>query len=243
MSLLKQLATDNTIHNETDSVGGANVLDSGIYNFTITMAYLNKATSGALGLVVSLKTDDKKEMRQTFWMTSGTAKGGKNYYEKDGQKHYLPGFNQASSLCLLACGKDISDLDTEEKVIPVWNSVAKAEVPTKVDALTDLIGKEIIGGVLKQLVDKNVKNDAGVYVPSGDTREENEVDKFFRAKDSMTTAEIRAAATEATFVKTWAEKHTGNVKDKSTKGVVAGVAGAPKAAGSGGKPTTSLFGS
>ena len=242
MSLLKTLATDDTIAQERDSVGGNGPLDSGLYTMSIAMAHIKKADSGALGLVLSLKTEDNKEVRQTMWMTSGSAKGGKNYYEKDGEKHYLPGFLQANAIALLSCGKEISDLDTEEKVIKLYSFDAKAEVPTKVDAVVDLIGKQIIVGLIKQTVDKTAKDGNGVYQPTGDTREENEIDKIFRASDRMTTAEIRAQATEATFIDTWANKWTGKTKNKA-KGFT-GTAGAPgaKPAAASTKPTTSLFG-
>lgn len=243
MSLLASLATDNTIEDETDSVGNGGPLESGLYLCTVAMAYLSKATSGALGLVLTLKTDAGKEFRQTLWMTSGTAKGCKNYYEKDGEKRYLPGFNHANSLALLTCGKEISQLDTETKVVNIYSAEAKSEVPTKVEVPMDLLNKEILVGLLKQTVDKTKKNDAGVYEATGETRDENDIDKLFRAKDRMTTAEIRAQAETATFVDTWDAKHTGTTKMKA-KGA-SGTAGAPKAPGAAPaaakKPTNSLF--
>lgn len=243
MSLLANLTTDDTIANEKDSIGSGGPVDSGVYAAKIALAYLTKAASGAVGLVLNLKTDAGREIRQTLWMTSGTAKGGKNYYEKDGQKHYLPGFNLANSLALLTVGKEISTVDTETKVVSVYSPEAKAEVPTKVEVPVELLGQEILVGVIKQVVDKTVKNDAGVYVPTGETREENDIDKFFRARDRMTTAEIRAKAEAATFIDQWAEKWTGRTRERA-KGAAgaAGVPGvaAPAAAGTK-KPTTSLF--
>lgn len=242
MSLLSTLSTDATVTEEKDSVGSGGPLDSGLYKCSVALAYVTKAASGALGLVLSLKTEANREIRQTLWMTSGTAKGGKNYYEKDGEKFYLPGFNHANSLSLLTCGKEISELDTETKVVNVYSAEAKSEVPTKVEMLMDLLGKEIIVGVIRQTVDKTKKNDAGVYEATGETRDENEIDKLFRAKDRMTTAEIRAQAESATFIDTWDAKFTGTVKNKA-KGA-SGTAGAPKAAGAPAaakKPTTSLF--
>lgn len=243
MSLLKNLTTDTSISNETDSVGSSGPLDSGLYTAKVAMAYINTAASGALGLVVHLKTEAGREVRQTLWMTSGTAKGCKNYYEKDGEKHYLPGFLHANSLSLLTVGKEISDLETETKVVKLYSSEAKAEVPTKVEMLMDLIDQDIIVGVIRQTVDKTKKDDNGVYQPTGETRDENDIDKLFRAKDSMTTAEIRAQAEEASFIHTWETKWAGKVKNKA-KGVAAGsgTAGAPKAAAGTKKPTTSLFG-
>lgn len=248
MSLLANLASDSTIADEKDSVGGSGPLDSGIYKCTVAMARINKASSGALGLVLTLKTEDSKEIRQTLWMTSGTAKGCKNYYEKDGEKHYLPGFIHANALALLSVGKEISQLDTETKVINLYSAEAKVEVPTKVEVVMDLLGQEIIAGIIKQTVDKTKKNEAtGQYEATGETREENEIDKFFRAKDRMTTAEIRAQAEEATFINSWEQKWAGKVRDRA-KGAAAGLPGVPKLGGvpSGAtatkKPTTSLFG-
>lgn len=244
MNMLASLATDSAIADEKDSVGSGGPLESGIYNCKVALAYLSKATSGALGLVLTLKTDSGKDIRQTLWMTSGTAKGCKNYYEKDGEKFYLPGFNMANSLALLTTGKEISQLETETKVVKVYSPEAKAEVPTKVEVLVDMLDKDILAGLIKQTVDKTKKNEAtGAYEPTGETREENELDKLFRARDRMTTAEIRAQAETATFIETWDAKWTGKTRDKS-KGA-AGTAGVPKAAGAAPaaakKPTTSLF--
>lgn len=245
MSLLKSLATDDSIANEKDSVGGGGPLESGLYNCTVAMAYLTKSKGGALGLVLTLKTGEGKEVRQTLWMTSGTEKGCKNYYEtKDGEKQYLPGFNHANSLTLLTLGKEIAELETETKVLNIYSPEAKAEVPTKVEVLMDLLNQEILVGLIKQTVDKTKKNEStGVYEATGETRDENEIDKLFRARDRMTTAEIRAQAEEAKFVDTWTTKNTGNTRNKA-KGA-AGTAGAPKAAAgapaAAKKPTTSLF--
>lgn len=238
MSTLAQLSTDNSIADEKDSVGnGSFTLDSGIYDATVGMAYLTKSVGGALGLNLTLKID-KREVRQTLWMTSGTDKGGKNYYEKEGEKFYLPGFNHANSLALLTVAKEISAIDTEMKMVAVYNRDAKSEVPTKVEVLMELIGKEIAVGLIKQRVDKNKRNEAtGVYEPTGEVREENEVDKLFRARDRMTTSEIRSKAETAEFADMWKAKWEGQVRDR-VKGAAPGTA--PKAASK--KPTASLFG-
>lgn len=249
MGILGSLKSDDSIANERDSVGGGGPLDSNAYKFNIALAYVVKAASDALGLFVSLKGDDGRELRQTFWMTSGKEKGCKNYYEKDGEKHYLPGYLLANSLALLTVGKEIGELDTEQKVVNVYNKEAKAETPTKVDMVMDLVGKDIVAGVIKQIVDKTKKNDAtGQYEPTGETREENEVDKFFRARDNMTTAEIRAQAEAAAFYDTWVKKWAGNVKNRASKAGSNGTAGAPRAAAGAPaaaqgtkKPTQSLF--
>ena len=237
MNMLSTLTSDDTIATEKDVIGGSRILESGLQDFTVSLAYLTKSDGEALALNVVFKNSSKQELRQQFWMTSGTAKGGKNFYEKDGEKHYLPGFVMANALALLTVGKEISQLDTEKKTIPLYNSTAKAEIPTQVDMVMDLLGKEIAAGVIKQTVDKTAKNaTTGLYEPTGETRDENEVDKLFRASDKMTTAEIRAQAEVATFVNTWKAKWDGITRNKA-KG--AGAAGKPGLPGSAAKPAAS----
>jgi hypothetical protein len=239
MSLLSNLTTDASIEEERDSVGGGGALESGLYNATVTLAYVQPAASGAIGIVLHFKTEDDKVIRSTQYVTSGTAKGGKNTYERDGKTYYLPGFLIVNSLAQLTVGKELPQLDTEEKVVNVYNTEAKAEVPTKVPMLMDLIGKEITIGLLKQVVDRTAKSDDGKYLPTGETREENEIDKFFQAESKLTNAEIKANATEPTFIHTWDKKWTGVTRDRSTK--TGGTAGAPKGAAGAKKPATSLF--
>lgn len=237
MSILKSLATATDIAPEKDSLGGARVLESNTYPMKVHLAYLQIAPSGAIGLVVHLKGETGTELQQTLWMCSGRDKGGKNYYEKDGQKTYLPGFLLANSLCQLTVGKEISELETEKKLVNVWSSEAKAQVPTNVEMLTDLLGKEIVAAVIKQIVDKTKKVEGtNTYAPTGETREENEVDKFFQADTHMTVAELKAQAPEASFYNAWREKWAGKVKERA-KGIQGGqgTAGAPKG-------TTGLFG-
>jgi len=243
MSLLSNLKTDDSIAQERDSVGSSGPVESGLHKSTISLAYLSKSDGGAVGLVLHAKTEQGRELRQTLWMTSGTVKGGNNYYtDKEGAKQYLPGFLLANSLALLTVGKEIGDLTPETKVVNVYSSAAKAEVPTKVEMLVELLGQEIIVGAIKQTIDKTAKDGNGVYQPTGEVREENEIDKFFRARDRMTTAEIRAQATEATFADTWDAKWTGKVRNKAKGAGAAGTAGAPKgAAASTAKPKQSLF--
>jgi hypothetical protein len=245
MSLLKSLTTDESIKQETDSLGGnGGPLDSGLYTAKVQTAYTTKSAGGAIGLVLNLKTEAGREIRQTLWMTSGTAKGCKNYYEdKQGQKQYLPGFILANHLALLTCDKEISELDTETKVTGVWSSDAKAEVPTKVDMIMDMLGKNVTIGLIKQIVDKTAKDGNGDYQPTGETREENEIDKFFHTDTRKTVTELRAKA-DAAFIDAWDQKWSGKVKERAKGVAAAGVAGAPKAAGAAGtkKPTTSLFG-
>lgn len=249
MGLLNNLdSTQNeNINNEQDSVGSGGVWESGLYPVTIDIAYLEKKQSGALFLNVTLKGDDGREHREGLCIASGDAKGNKTYYENaKGERHFLPGFNHASAMSLLTLGKELNQLDTEKKTIKIYNFEQKKDVATDVDMVTDLVGQRVIVGLQKQIVDKTQKGDDGQYHPTGETREVNEIDKVFRERDRMTTAEVRAQAEEATFYDTWDQKWTGKVRNKASAANDANGAsqGAPAAGGAtkAARPTASLFG-
>lgn len=230
------LKTDTTVEDETDFLGGG-ALESGLYDFAVDMAYFDKSQGGANSLNLHLKAANGAQLRTTLWVTSGDAKGNKNYFEKDGKRRYLPGFNQANAIAMLGIGKELSALTPEKKTIKVYDFKEKKEVNQEKDVAMELIGAPITCGVIKQIVDKNIKNDQGIYVASGQTREENEIDKCFRTSDGMTVAELRAGETEPLFKEKWAAKNTGNTRDRSTK-----TAANPAAGGASGAPATeSLF--
>ena len=231
MSLLDNVKTDQTINGEKDSVGGYQPKESGLYTCTVSMAYLEVSQGGAGALNLTLKPDDgSSDIRQKLWIMSGNAKGNKNYYEKNGEKFYLPGFNLANSLAFITVGKELSEVDTEEKIVNVYSYESKAEVPTKVEVLMELLDKEVVVGLHKQIVDRKTRQDDGSYQPNGETREENEIDKFFSPDNYMTMTEIQAQATEPGFYNTWNQRWTGVTRDRST-GVNAnsGQSGAPAA--------------
>ena len=85
---LKNLTSDDSIADEKDSVGGGGVLASGLYPATVKLAYVTVSDGGATGLVIHAKTSEGRDIKSTQWMSSGTAKGGKNFYVKDDVKHF-----------------------------------------------------------------------------------------------------------------------------------------------------------
>lgn len=241
---LSNLKSNPAVETESDNLGGGSRnVESGLYDMTVEVAYIGTSAGGATSLNLQLKGDDGSEVSQTLWVASGNAKGNKTTYkDKEGKEHNLPDFNHANALCLLSIGKELGDLDTEEKVIKLFDFDARKELPKAVPMVTELLGARIKAGIIKQIVDKNAKNDAGVYVPTGEVREENVIDKMFREKDGLTVAEIRAKSTEAEFCTKWKEKWTGVTRDRSTPTAGKGaVAGSPAASGGAAAPATSLF--
>lgn len=246
-------ATGEQISDGGDFLGGYNAWESNLYACTIAEAYFTCSSSGAKCLNVTFKNDDNKELKQQFWMTTNKAKGCKAYFvTKQGDKNFLPGFVAATHLALLTSGKELKQLVLENKFVKIYNSEQKKEVPTEVPMCVEMLGKQVTLGVIKRIVDKtkdsNTVDAQGnkVYLPTGETRTENEVVKIFRTRDRMTVTEIRAKAEKAEFADKWLEKWKDQVEDRSTKGgTVNGNSGAPGAPNAGASTpaaeVTSLF--
>ena len=239
---LSSLGYADDIKQGKDTVGGGRtLLESDVYPATIKAAFLGTSSGGATSLTVLFDLGTS-EYRETLYITN---KAGKNFYtNSQGEKNYLPGFVTADEICLLAAQKPLAKMTTEKKVFKVYNSTAKMEVPTEVDALTELEGRQIKLGILQERRFKSVKQADGSYVDSSETQDSNIISKVFSAKHDKTANECRAQVEEASFIQQWKERWKGKLSDRTAgkaPASTAGNPGAPRAAMGAGKPTESLF--
>jgi len=92
------LGKDVVVEVEKDSLGGG-VFESDVYDFKIDMAYLSKATSGAMAVNLTYKASNGKTLRVTDYISSGDAKGNSfTYVDKEGNKKPLPGYAKLDTL-------------------------------------------------------------------------------------------------------------------------------------------------
>jgi len=243
MSIFAQVETANDIKEEKDVLGGGFVLDTDVYDATITLAYAGKSKGGSHSLTIHADVGGK-EHRHTFYVTN---KQGQNFYvnKKTGDKEFLPGWNAANGIALLIANKELPALEAEEKTVKLYDFDAKAEVPTKVQAMTELHGGRIKLAIEKQLVDQTQETapGSGVYVPTGKTREQNEIVKVFFIEDGRTVTEIRQNVEEAQFMPKWLERNKAKLIDKTDKKAAAGARpGMPGMGAQTQKPANSLFG-
>ena len=201
-----------------ERVGGGFAWESGVYDTTVKMVYLNQSASEAVSfnIILEKNSGNMAELRENFWIKSGKAKGNKTYYEKDGKKYPLPGYQVANSMCIAVTGED---LDTclkavEKKTVKVWNPELKKETPAERPVVTSLLNKPVKVAVHQVIEDRQAKNDKGDYVPTGASRTINQC-KFFGNAEGKTAEEITNKEPAARFDK-WAQKNTGTVIDKST---------------------------
>jgi len=180
-------------------------------------------------MTLHLKNDTGDVFKTSLWLTGGDAKGNNNFYvDKNGDEQYLPGFVIADHICLLGAGEDLGDLveDTVTRGIKVYDFDAKKEVTKEFDVIEELDGQRVKLGIFKQVVDKTVL-EGKVYVPTGETREQNEVNVVFSDEDDRTVMEMLAEEDEAGFMEEWNEAYKGKVFNKSKGAAKDGKSGAP----------------
>jgi hypothetical protein len=234
MSLFSNLTTSSDIQAQSDSIG-RRVLESDVYTFIIEYAYVQKSEPGALGVHLKLKNPEH-ELKTSIYVTSGSDKGGLNYYtDKSGNKRYLPGFTVMNDIALLTTGEELSALETEEKVLSLWNFEFKKEVPTKCQVVMPIVGKEITLGILKIEKPKREKDASGNYFDGTETQLINEVVKAFNPADNRTVLEISDDKEEAFFYTEWVAANKGKTVVKKPKGATTASKEEPK-------PTKKLFG-
>lgn len=231
----------------TDRVGGGGTIPTGIYTGTIKAAYAGKSEGGANSITTLIEAGGI-ELRETHWVTN--KKGENTYPDKNDpkKKHLLPGFVNVNDMCLLVADGELMDMEFEEKVLKLYDFDAKKEVPTNVMVISALTGKEVTIAVVEQTVDKTKKDDNGVYQPTGETRNENIIEKVLHS-DRRTVTEIREQIEAPVWAPAWAEKNTGKLRNRAKgadgkTGAPGGRSGAPGAASAGGSPAPkkSLFG-
>lgn len=228
-----------------DRLGGGGPLDTGIYSGKVKLAFTGESQYGAKFVEVHLDLGGR-QYKERFYVSN---REGSNTYQdkKDPKKeHFLPGFVSVNDLCLVGTGYGLVDQDIEEKTFNLWDYDSQSEKPQEVPCLVNLHGQEVTVAIECQTVSKRKKNDQGVYVDTEETRDQNEVQKFFHFESGRTVTEIRNGIEEGVFLEKWRQKNEGKEpRNRVNKNAQAGAkAGRPGGASAGGasKPASSLFG-
>lgn len=204
--------TTDGLEQAQDRLGGFSLKETDIYPGTIKAAYAGKSEGGAMNITLIVDLAGS-EYRETIYISN---KKGENFFlnpQDNTKKVPLPGFTTINDICLIAVGKPLSEMGTEEKVFNVYDKDAKRELPKTVQMLTELIGGKIALGIVKSIVNKSEKDAAGVYQPTAETREENTIDKVFHPEEKKTVAEA-VNGQDGGFWDKWLEKNKGKTIDK-----------------------------
>ena len=216
MSLFNNLSSEGFEDNQ-DRLGGFSVLETDIYAGKIKVAYAGQSPGGAQ--CVTLLIDFAgREHRETIYITT---KKGDNFFmnkESPPKKVALPGFTTIDDICQVTTGNPLSMQKAEDKIVNVYDPEAKKELPKSVPVLVDLVGKDVLLAIQKSTVDKTVKQ-GDAYVPTGESRDENTIEKVFHSELRITVVEAKDAdknnrAPVAGFIDAWVERNKGKTRDK-----------------------------
>lgn len=227
MSNIFKLDSDVEEVKASDSLGKY-TLDSGLHNFKIKQAFLDKSRGGArcLSLELLLKGTELTYDHQIYFTSK--ANPDQMFTEKNGKKMPTFGYNKINDLCKRAAGMPLTEVELEDKQVSVWGENRQKE-NQKRKVLDDLIGADIAIGV-KEIREAKWDDDTKPVL-------KNELDKFFDPETYLTTAEIEAGKTEAKFAETWKGKFEGVLDDQFKEPTTK--SGAPTGGDS--KPAADIF--
>ena len=207
MTKLSKFKKTSDVTETKESVGGGYyVPESGVYQYTVTKAYLDESAKGSMFLGLEL-TSAEHTFNHSLYFTTNKQNGQEVFYKtKDGKKKYLPSFLLVDSLCQLLTEKDFGDQDVEEKLIKLYDKAAGKEVGKKREVLVDLLGKDILVGVIKSLEDS--------YRDPSKEVTRLSIDKFFDVDSKLTAQEIENDMEKPDFYEKWIDKNKGVTKDE-----------------------------
>lgn len=245
MGIFSNLTNDG-LEAAQDRVGGFAPFTTDAYDATVKLAYAGQSDGGAHNVTLVADMPDGREYKETVYITN---KKGENFFlNKDDKtkKVPLPGFTVINDVCLATTEAPLSEQETEEKTVMIYDYDLKKEVPKSVQVLTGLIGQPVTLGIVEQLENKQKQDAAGNYQPIADTRVINFIDKVFHTATGKTMVEALNGQ-DATFRDKWIERNKGVQRDKRTiREGEAGTSGRPPVGGpptgGGASKAKSLFG-
>lgn len=211
-NLLQNMVSSDQLEEITDFGAGKQLFDTDVYHGAIKLAYITKSDSSnaiAFNLIIDI---DGKEYTEAMYITN---RDGLNFYEKDGAKKGLPGFNLITSMIKLYADEsvELSDLDQQNKTIKLYDYTEKKEVNTEVTTFPQLVDLPVVIAIAKIAENKRKKvgND---YVSTNETVEKNNIEKFLEQLTYRTYTEVKQQITEAVWSSKWLELNKGKVINK-----------------------------
>ena len=228
MSIFSAVQNANLTTKEEDVLGGNFTVPTNVYPAIVKLAYVDKSAKGAINVVFDfaiLVNGKERNHKETIYISN--AAGSFTYQDKKtGEDKPMPGFVTVDTICKAITGKSITQMTTEKKLVKIYDYTQKAEVPQEKEVLMDLVRGKLELGIQELTVDKTVKSDTGEYVPTGETRDINELSKVF-TEDGLTLVEKEAGANEAKFkaawIKQYADKKINKAKGKADGAKAGGV--------------------
>lgn len=187
---------------------GSNTLKSGVYTAQVKNIYFTetKSGTGCANIVLSINGNVKTFPVYVTWKDTKSP-----VRTKDGKPQVMPGYRTLNSLAYLLTGKGVNDLEQEEKTIMVYSFKDRKEQPTKASCITELMNKTIQVGIIEIKKHKSMLSN-GVYVPTTDTYNTNEISQFFD-EDGYTASE-KAKGIDPSYLNAWKTRFEGKLQEE-----------------------------
>ena len=133
----------------------------------------------------------------------------------------------------MTTGKGLFDLaaDVETRTVKLYDFDAKKEVPTDVQAIVPMLGKQVLVAIQEEEFEKTKLNEATKkYEPTGEVGVKNVIVKAYDVETKRTAVEMRDDK-EATQYDAWLETNQGKLKKVEVKGAPANQKSAPTPSG------------
>ncbi len=170
------------------------------------MMRFKESANGANGYVLELEAEDGAKIIQEDWFSNRS--GGTTYPEKDrktgeltGKDLDLPGMARLKSISKAITGDALAFMNTEPKIIPIYDFNKQAEVDTDVNISTDFIGKPIMVLVQRTLQDKQEADASGEYVDVAKVKATNEILAWVDPVTNKTFSETAAGKDALVYAK------------------------------------------
>lgn len=201
---------DTDVERAEDTTGGFHRLDSDIYQAVVKTAFVGESTGGAM--YVTLVFDiSGSEYRETLYISNRNKEVF--YRDSNNKKRPIPGYALFKNICIICTNKEPNKLSAEEKVIKVWDYETSSDQLKSVPVITELTGKEVALGILKELVNKRKKNNHGDYVEVAEYNEVNRIAAVFHPVKHLTVNEALDGK-PAKFWDAWLTANQGKTKDR-----------------------------
>ena len=212
MNFLSQI-DDSDVERAEDQVGGGfHRLDSDIYLAKIKTVFAGESQSGAM-YVTCIFDINGQEYRETLYISNRNKEVF--YRTRNNKKAPIPGYAIFKNLCIICTGKEPNKLSTDEKMVKVWDFETGLDQLKSVPVVTELTGKEVALGIIKELRNKRRKNAAGEYVDVPEYNELNAISAVFHPTKKLTVNEA-IDHKPAQFWDKWLEANQGKVRDRRT---------------------------
>lgn len=187
---------------------GSSTLKSGVYTAQVKNIYFTETNSGTgcANIVLSINGNVKTFPVYVTWKETKSP-----VRTKDGKPQVMPGYRTLNSLAYLLTGKGVNDLEQEEKTIMVYSFKDRKEQPTKASCITELMNKTIQVGIIEIKKHKSMLSN-GVYVPTTDTFNTNEISQFFD-EDGYTASE-KAKGIDPSYLNAWKTRFEGKLQEE-----------------------------